>query len=109
MRIRVRKLSKGSLFKLISIGAFISFLPFFVLCGVASFFGANTVRVNGSPVTGPMGIVAALIMYPIFTLLFCCFAWLIGAFGLWVYSKFRCLELELVDAEAIDKQESAHV
>jgi hypothetical protein len=50
--------------------------------------------------------VAALILYLIFALLFSGLAGLIGAFGLWVYSKFRFLELELVDAKVVDTQES---
>jgi uncharacterized membrane protein YdbT with pleckstrin-like domain len=102
MRIRARRLSNGSLFKLIFVGASISLLPFFTLCGIASIFGANTVRVNDSPVTGPVGLVAALILYPVFALGFSCVAWLIGAFGLWIYSKFRRLEIELVDGEVMD-------
>jgi hypothetical protein len=102
MRIRARRLSNGSLFKLIFVGASISLLPFFILCGIASIFGANTVRVNDSPVTGPAGLVAALIMYPLFALGFTCLAWLIGAFGLWIYSKFRWLEIELVDGKVMD-------
>lgn len=107
MRIRARKLSKGSLFKLIFISTSVPFFLFFVLCGIASVFGAHTVRVNQSPVTGPTGLLAALAMYPIVTLLFSGFAWLTGAFGLWIYSKFRFLELELVDAEVVDHQKLA--
>ncbi len=102
MRIRARRLSNGSLFKLILVGASISLLPLFVLCGIASIFGANTVQVNDRPVTGPMGLTAALIMYPIFALGFSCLAWLIGAFGLWIYSKFQWLEIELIDGEVVE-------
>jgi hypothetical protein len=50
---------------------------------------------------------AALVMYPVFALGFSCVAWLIGAFGLWIYSKFRFLELELIDAEVIDYDRGA--
>lgn len=101
MRLRARKMSKGSLFKLIFISSAIPLFPFFVLCGIASLFGANTVKVNNAPVTGPMGLVAAMVMYPLFALLFTCFAWLFGAFGLWVYSKIRPLELNLTDVEIL--------
>jgi hypothetical protein len=107
MRIRARRLANGSLFKLIFVGASISLLPFFILCGIASIFGANTVRLNDAPVTGPVGLMAALVMYPVFALGFSCVAWLIGAFGLWIYSKFRFLELELIDAEVIDYDRGA--
>jgi uncharacterized membrane protein YdbT with pleckstrin-like domain len=109
MRIRARRLSNSSLFKLILVGASISLLPFFILCGIASIFGANTVRVNDSPVTGPAGLVAVVILYPAFALGFSCVAWLIGAFGLWVYSKFRWLEIELVDGEVMDDRGEGRV
>ena len=101
MRIRAKKITKGSLFKLIFIGISIPFLPFFLLCGIASVFGGETVKWGGEPITGLMGLLAAVLMYPVFCLLFSCFAWLGGAFGLWVYSRFRQLELAFEDAEVL--------
>jgi len=104
MKICARKLTQGSLFKLILIGISISFMPFFLICGVASIFGANTVWSEQQPVTGFMGLVTALLMYPPFCITLSCLAWLCIAFGLWIYSKFRKIELSFVDAEVIDEE-----
>ena len=107
MKIRARKLTKGSLFKVLFIGFATSFFPFILICGIASLFGASTVTVNDRPVTGIMGLVAALIMYPIFCLIFPSMMWLGYAFGLWVYSWFRKIEIEFVEGEIISGTPSA--
>jgi hypothetical protein len=51
-----------------------------------------------------MGLVTALFMYLSFCFTFTCLAWLWIAFGLWIYSKFRKIELSLVDGEIIDEE-----
>lgn len=102
MRIRAKKLSKGSLFKLIFIGFCVPLVPFILLCGIASVFGAATITVNDRPVTGIMGLITSVIMCPIFCFLFTSIVWVMFAFGLWIYSKFRKIELEFADAEVID-------
>ena len=102
MKIRAKKLSKGSLFKLIFIGFSVPLLPFFLLCGIASFFGANTVKVGNKPITGIMGLIVSLIMYPIFCITFSSIMWVGSALGLWIYSMFWKIELEFSDAEIIE-------
>ena len=104
MRIRARKLTKVSLFKLLFIGFAIPLFPFILVCGIASLFGAHTVTVNEQPVTGVMGLAAALIMYILFCIIFPALMWAEFAIGLWVYSKFRKIEIEFVDAEVICAQ-----
>ena len=101
MKVRAKKLTKASLFKLLFIGFAIPLFPFMLACGIASAFGANTVTVNNRSVTGIMGLVAALIMYPIFCVIFPSVMWVGYAIGLWVYSKFRKIEVEFVAGEVI--------
>jgi hypothetical protein len=101
MKVRARKLTKKSLFKLLFIGFAIPLFPFVLLCGIASIFGAGTVTVNNQPVTGIMGLVAALIMYPIFCIIFPAIMWVGCAIGLWVYSKFRNIEVEFIEGKVI--------
>lgn len=102
MKIQARKLTKKSLFKVILISYAIPFFIFFLICGISSIFGANTVRWNNETIVGSKGFFAALAMYPFFCLLFSGLSWLGSAFGLWVYSKFKKLELEFVEGEVID-------
>ena len=106
MRIRVRKIGKGSLFKMIFIGSLCPLLFIFLLCGVASLFGAHTMRIDGTYVTGLAGLGGALIAWAIITIIFCGIGWLAAVFSFWVYSKFAMLELTFVDAEIIEAQTS---
>ena len=101
MRVRAKKMTKSSLFRLLFIGFAIPLFPFMLACGIASAFGANTVTVNNRPVTGIMGLVAALIMYPFFCVIFPSIIWVGCAIGLWVYSKFRKINVEFVAGEVI--------
>ncbi len=101
MKIRAKKLKKKSLFKLILASSFIPMGLFFLLCGIASVFGAETVEVNNQPLTGIKGFLAALSMYPFFVLFFSAFIWIGGALGLWMYSWFWKVELEFVDGEIL--------
>ena len=76
---------------------------FLLLCGIAAYFGAETVKVNNANVTGVKGLVSAIVMYPLFLILFSFFAWIGSALGLWMYSWFRKIELEFVDGEIIQE------
>lgn len=106
MRIRARKLTKGSLLKIIFIVNCIILLPFTLLCGIASIFGAHTVTVNDRPVTGTTGFVASLVLGPFFCIFFSAILWVISAIGLWIYSLLSPIELEFVDAKVISPQPS---
>ena len=101
MKIRAGRLSGGSLFKLLLIGISLSMGPFVLLCGILSIFGAGTIKVNDEPVTGIVGLIASIIMVPIFSIIFTCMSWLGIAFGLWLYSKFRKIEISFKDAEVL--------
>ena len=102
MKIRAKKLKKKSLFKLILVSFSVPMGFFFLLCGIASIFGAETVKWNEQSITGIKGFVAALLMYPVFILFFTAFSWIGAAIGLWMYSWFRKIELEFVDGELIE-------
>lgn len=75
---------------------------FCIFCGIAAAFGASTVTLNGEFQTGWQGLVAALIMFPFFVVIFTCFMWISSALGLWMYSWFKEIEIEVVDARVID-------
>jgi hypothetical protein len=104
MRIKSRGMTKGSLFKFLWISNLTGSFFLFVIFGVASLFGADTVRVNNQPVTGPMGLVAAMVMWPIFSAIVSCLGWVFVALGFWVYSRFTMLELEFIDAEVMGNE-----
>lgn len=93
MEITVKKISKRSLFKMLFIGFSLSFFVFFLMCGIASIFGAETVKWDETPVTGVSGLLLALAMWPIFSFFLALFMWCFVAFGLWIYSLAKPLNL----------------
>ncbi len=93
MEITIKKISKRSLFKLLFIGFSLSFFVFFLICGIASIFGAETVKWEETPVTGITGLLLALAMWPIFSFCLTLFMWSFVAFGLWIYSLVKPLNL----------------
>lgn len=97
MKIRAKKLKKASLFKLIFVSTLIPMGLFFLLCGIAAAFGASTVTLNGASQTGWQGLLAAVIMFPFFVLIFSGLTWIFAALGLWMYSWFRDIEIEVVE------------
>ncbi|MFW1676855.1 hypothetical protein ACFVYJ_03625 [Pontibacter sp. JAM-7] len=103
MHIEARKISKASLFRLLTLGLGCGFFVLFTLCGIASIFGADTVSWNGESVTGVMGLAAALLMWPLFSLFFALFIWLVSIFGLWLYAFFGTLTFEFRDV--VSKEE----
>ncbi len=94
MIIKAEKISKSSFFKLLLISVGLGLFFFFLLCGIAALFGSSTVTWNGEVVTGIKGLLAALLMWPFFSLFLVCFLWLFGVLGLWAYSLISPLYVE---------------
>lgn len=99
MKIRLRRIKAGSLFKLVFLTSSAIFMPMIILFGVLALFGAKTVTFSGEPVTGIMGLVTSLIMAPFFTLLFAVFLWVGAYLGIRIFGYFKPLEVEYVPAE----------
>ncbi len=97
MKIRARRLRSGALFKLMLRGLAAPLGIFFLVCGLAALFGAETVKWNDEQVTGLAGLLAALLLWPVFTLVGAGLLWLLVAPGLWIASLFGSVELEFVE------------
>lgn len=97
MIIKTKKISKYSLFKLLLCGYSMIVIPFFIVCGISSLFGGQNVQVGGEPVTGVMGLVASLIMAPIFSTMLSILNWIPLAIGLWIFSKIKHINIELTE------------
>jgi len=94
MKIEVHKVSKFSLFKLLVLGIGCSFFFLFLVFGVAALMGSETVRFENQAITGFKGLLTAMLMWPVFSLIFSSFIWCLCSFGLWVYSFFGNLNLK---------------
>lgn len=101
-RIYLRRIKAGSFFKLVLISTTATLAPLILLCGVCALFGFNTVTVSGRPLTGVTGLVAALIMAPLFCVFFSLFVWFFGYLGLRLWGHFRPVALEYVPAPGVD-------
>lgn len=98
-KIKIKRLKPGSLFKLIFIGYAIILIPFSILCGISSLFGMGTVTWNNQPITGIPGLIASPFIGIFLTILFSILGWIGLCIGLWIYSKFKNIELEFIPAE----------
>lgn len=98
-KIRLRRIKAGSLFKLIFLATASVFVPMIVFFGILALFGAKTIMVSGEPVTGIKGLVSALIMAPIFSLLFSLFGWIGAYIGIRIWGYFKPITLEYVPAD----------
>ncbi len=49
-------------------------------------------------------VLCALVIYPIFVLVFGLAIWMMIALGLWIYCGFGSLELELMDAQVMGEK-----
>jgi hypothetical protein len=95
--ISVDRLSAGTVFKLVATGLACSVIPFSVLMGVLSLFGASTVTWNQQTVTGVYGLIASPFIGLVLVLVLTMFLGSCVAFGLWLFSKFRPTTLLIKD------------
>jgi hypothetical protein len=74
-RIHLRRIKAGSLFKLIFVATATVFVP------------------------GVKGLLAAVLLTPLFTVLFSLFAWFVACMGIRSWGHFRAIRLDYVPAE----------
>ncbi len=70
----------------------------FLFFGILALFGAETVTVSGSSVTGIPGLIAALIMAPLFSVIVSLFGWVGSYFGIRIWGHFKPITLEYAPA-----------
>lgn len=95
----VRRLSTGSIYKLIFIGLMTAMLPLGLLMGVLAWIGFDTVSWQGLPVAGPVGVLVGLFAGLWVALTFTAMMGSLTALGLWLYGRFRPLQLFIVADE----------
>lgn len=91
--IRIKRLTMGTIFKILIFGSTFSIIPFSLLMGVLSLFGASTVTWNAQPLTGMSGLIASPFIGIFIALIFSAFFGLFLSAGLWIYSRFKPLTM----------------
>jgi hypothetical protein len=94
-----RGIRAGSLFKILFIGHAFSFGLVVVLMGIFSFFGYETVFLQGNPVFGITGLMSGIFSAGIFALLFSFFNWVFIFTGNWLYTRFRTYDIVINEAD----------
>ena len=92
--LKLRKLSTGSVFKLVALGSVCALVPVFTLMGLMSLLGAGNMRWNGQALTGLPGLLASPFIGLLFSLFVTAMVGGMLALGLWLYSLVRPLQLE---------------
>lgn len=92
--INTRGLSAGSLFKLLFFGFLIPVFIWGLGCGIAAYFGYNTVMFNDAYVHGATGFVTGLILGLVLPLILSIVNWVILVIGLWLWTRFKTIDLK---------------
>jgi hypothetical protein len=98
-KIRIRRIKAGSLFQLVAAAVFTIIVPLFIFFGILALFGFDTVHVNRRQVHGVEGLIYALIMAPIFSLILSVIGWLILYVGVFIWGHFKPITISYVSAD----------
>lgn len=97
MKIIVKRLTHRSLLKVAAVSAFMSLVPIGSLMGIFAMFGFQTVHFNNHYLTGIGGLFGGIAIGVFVSIFFTLFFATFGFVGIWLYSKFRSLEIEYLD------------
>jgi hypothetical protein len=98
--LKLRKLSTGSVFKLVALGSVCSLVPLFVFMSVMAALGAGSVKWNGQAYTGLSGLLMSPLMALGLSLLISALMGSLLALGLWLYSLIRPMHIAYWTDEA---------
>lgn len=93
----MKRVKASIIYRLILIGLGIPMLIFGILCGLMGVFGYDMVKWNNDVVHGILALPIALFSSLFITVLFTALFGSIVCAGLWIYSRFRPLEVKTLD------------
>jgi hypothetical protein len=91
--IEVRRLKVSSIFELLGLGYLFFFVPFALIMGIFSLFGAETIHWNSQPITGIPGLITSPFIGAFIALLFTGFSGVTVSIGLWIFSNLKPLTI----------------
>lgn len=106
VEITVRRISTGSVFKLIFLGSWIGSVPIFLGFGILATGGVEIVSWNGSYITGPGALIGSPLLGLFLATLFGAFVGSMTALGLWLNSKFRSITLICESDDSVGASQS---
>ncbi len=106
-KIIVKRLTHRSLLRIAAVAAFTTLVPFGFFMGIFALFGFQTVRFNDQYLTGIVGLFGGIAIGVFVSVFFTLFFATLGFVGVWLYSKFRPLEIEYVEYEQDGRNSSS--
>jgi hypothetical protein len=98
-RIRIRRIKAGSLFRLLTAAAYSVCVPWFVLLGILALFGLQTIYLNGRPIYGIEGLIAAFVMALIFSVIASIIGWVVFYVVILIWGHFMPITISYVPAD----------
>ncbi len=95
--VSIKRIKASIIYRLLLIGLGLPMMTFSLVCGVLGLFGYDMVKWNDQSIHGALAIPAALFSGLFITVLFTVFVGSIACLGLWVYSRFRPLQVKVLD------------
>lgn len=93
----LKRIKASVIYRLLLIGLAIPMLIFSFICGVMGMFGYDMVKWNNETIHGILALPMALLSGLMVTVLFTVFIGSIACLGLWIYSRFRPLQVKTFD------------
>jgi len=90
----VKKISAGTIYKLCAIGFSSGFAIIFLIFSILAAFGMETLEWGDQHITGVKALLFGPLMGLLMALIFTAIVGSIIAFGLWVYSFFKGINIE---------------
>ncbi|KAF1045220.1 MAG: hypothetical protein GAK35_01439 [Herbaspirillum frisingense] len=101
-QIKIQRMSMTTIYKLLAIGTTFSLVPFSVLMGVLSLFGAQTITWDGKHLIGYDGLIASPFIGLFLSAFITLFLGTLCTIGLWLYSLWRPLSLRVEPVDNLD-------
>lgn len=95
--IEIRKITAGTVYKLVSVGMLFAALPFGLLAGIMGAFGYDVVSLNGKYVYGITAFITAPVLACLISQVFTVFFGAFICLGLWVFSRFKRMNIRIVE------------
>jgi len=101
--VTIKRLRTKAVFKIIFIGLFCSFIPFFTVMGLLASQGFVNMSWGQTPITGFQAVLLGPVYGFLFTLIFGLFISGFASIGLMIYGKRKSITLELYELESNEK------
>lgn len=95
--VSIKRVKASVIYRLMLIGLAVPMLIFSLFCGVMGIFGYDMVKWNNESIHGILALPVALFSGLMVTVFFTAFLGSIICLGLWIYSRFRPLQVKTFD------------